>query len=88
MRCALKTLSPIANPNVQIELTNLNSSAIETIVLNDNGAVVEFTSGPRLYTYALAKGTDVQELADELTGATSVGSKFNTLVREGVLTAV
>lgn len=88
MRCALKTLSPIANSKVQIELTNLNSTAIETIVLSDKGAVVEFTSGPRLYTYALAKGADVQGIADELTNAPSVGSKFNTLVRDGVLTAV
>lgn len=73
---------------MQIQLTNLNSSAIETIVLSDKGAVVEFTSSPRLYTYALVEGADVQGLADELTNAPSVGAKFNTLVREGVLTAI
>lgn len=73
---------------MQIELTNLNSSAIETIVLSDKGAIVEFTSSPRLYTYALAVDTDVEDLAKDLTNAPSVGQAFNALVRDGVLTAV
>jgi hypothetical protein len=89
---------PVAEPlshltllitKMQIQITNLNSSAIETLVLSDKGgAVVEFTSSPRLYTYALAKDTDVEALADELANAESVGVKFNALLRDGVFTAV
>ena len=80
-------------PKVQITLTNLSSTALDTITFSRDNAEVVFTSGPRTYTYDLNLGdgcafASVQDVADEIVNAPSSGAAFNKLVRDGVLTVV
>ena len=80
-------------PKVQITLTNLSSTALDTITFNRDNAEVVFTSGPRTYAYDLNLGdgcafASAQDVADEIANAPSSGAAFNKLVRDGVLTVV
>ena len=78
---------------MQITLTNLSSTALDTITFSRDTAEVVFTSGPQAYTYELNldRGRafeSVQDVADEIAYSFSSGAKFNQLVREGVLVPV
>lgn len=73
---------------MQVTLSDLNSSAIETLTVSDKEVLVQFTSGPRQYTYSIANFENAQGIADELSNSTSAGRTFNSMVKDGSLIPV
>lgn len=63
----------------------LGSSSIDNLVVSDSEVVVQFTSGPKVYTYGIANGNSGQDIADEFSNSPSAGRTFNALLGMGVL---
>jgi len=81
----LTTLMQILNLSNQ---NGLRSSSIDNLVVSDSEVVVQFTSGPKVYTYGIATGATGQDIADEFSNSTSAGRTFNALLANGNLIAV